>query len=176
MKTRMWILIGALFTLPAPAWTVEPESQSQTKPADVPALQLQTPQVQKIIRAAAQAHAAIGKAAPTTDPEIDSPWLVSGKPTAIPFRAPRRPHHVECDSFNCVAYTADEVALFSIPRAQFYGDQEGGDKTGDAWLSCQSRNNLLTTFQRYDKCRGITFALPPTLSGDTLVFAPSLSF
>ena len=76
----------------------------------------------------------------------------------IPFRAPRRVHHMDCDSFNCVAYTADDQALYTIPREQYFGIN--ADDPQEAWLSCQSGNDLLTTFERYDKCRGVTIGLP----------------
>jgi len=145
-----------------PAWSVEAAPPAKTAK---PVLSLQAPEVQKVIRAAAQA--------PSDTAQLNSaPTL--GDQVTIPFRAPRRPHHMECDNISCVAYTADDVALYTVPRAQYYGDRVHGDHAAGEWLSCQSRDNLLTTFQRYDKCRGITIGLPPLAVGDTLIAAPGI--
>jgi hypothetical protein len=123
--------------------------------------------VQKAIRAAA-------KAPPDTAAANAAPAVTLGEQVAIPFRAPRRPHHMECDNISCVAYTADGVALYTVPQAQYYGDRAPGGNAANEWLSCQSRDNLLTTFQRYDKCHGITIGLPPLAMGDTWIAAPGI--
>ena len=71
-----------------------------------------------------------------------------------------------------MAYTADDFALFSVPRDQYYGVASGG--LGEDWLSCQSHDDLLTTFERYDKCRGITIGLPPVGFGNVRLDLPKL--
>jgi len=76
----------------------------------------------------------------------------------IPFRASRRMHHMACGLSDCVAYNADGDALFTVPRDQYVGKR--GTTAADEWMSCQSSNDLLTTFERYDKCRGIGIGLP----------------
>jgi hypothetical protein len=81
---------------------------------------------------------------------------------------------VKCDNIDCIAYSADDAPLYSVPRSQYYGDRLEESKR-DAWLSCQSRDNLLSTFERYDKCRGVTIGLPLTF-GNPVIAAPGLSF
>ena len=76
----------------------------------------------------------------------------------IPFRSPRRMHHMDCGLADCVAYNADGDALFTVPREQYAG--KNGSSASDEWMSCQSSNDLLTTFERYDKCRGVGIGLP----------------
>jgi hypothetical protein len=163
MNTRTWMLIGALLAVAAPGWTAEPAA---AKP-DRPVLSLQAPEVQKVIRA-------VAKASPDATELKPASAVTLGDQVTIPFRAPRRPHHMECDNISCVAYTADDVALYTVPREQYYGERAPGVNAADEWLSCQSRDNLLSTFQRYDKCRGITVGLPPLALGDTLIAAPGL--
>jgi hypothetical protein len=122
--------------------------------------------VQTVIRAAA-ASAPNSQLAADLTASATRPALAD-----IPFRAPRRPHHMDCDSFNCVAYTADDEALYTIPRDQYFGVNSNDPQK--AWLSCQSGNDLLTTFERYDKCRGVSIGLP--LQGhDLIVDLPKLT-
>lgn len=101
-----------------------------------------------------------------TGPAITRPDLQS-----IPFRAPRRLHHMDCDSFDCVAYTADNQPLYTIPREQYLGINT--DNSKEAWLSCQSGDDLLTTFERYDKCRGVSIGLP-LQTHDVIVNLPKI--
>ena len=172
MKTHTWMLIGALLAVPALGFADEPAKPVAASKMFKPALNLQTAEVQKIIRESAKEqieNAAPASAAASPDP----PPVTLGQQVTIPFRAPRRLHHTQCDSFNCVAYTADGDALFSIPRDQYYG-QHGGDSAAK-WLSCQSHNDLLTVFERYDKCRGISVGLPPVSLGNVLLDLPGLS-
>ena len=82
-------------------------------------------------------------------------------------------HHMDCSLADCVAYTSDGDPLYTIPREQYFGVD--GDDLDDQWLSCQSGNDLLTTFERYDKCRGVTIGLPLEFQG-TLVSLPLVSF
>jgi hypothetical protein len=157
------MLIGTLMTGAAPGWPAEPAAPAQARE---PVLSLQAPEVQKVIRAAAKTPAGTAPSA--------APAVTLGDQATIPFRAPRRPHHIECDNISCIAYTADDVALYTVPRDQFYGERAPGEHSAGEWLSCQSRDNLLTTFQRYDRCRGITIGLPPLGVGDTLIAAPGI--
>jgi hypothetical protein len=186
MKTRTWMLIGALLAMPALGWSEEP-AKLAASPGAVPAavtvtkaerptLNLHTVEVQKIIRDSAQEQMAT--APPSADALMldQSPVAQLVDQVTLPFRAPRRPHHLACDSFNCVAYSADDVALYSVPREQFYGASAPGNDTKDAWLSCQSRDNMLSTFERYDKCRGVTIGLPPVALGNTVIAVPGLTF
>jgi hypothetical protein len=177
MKTRTWILVGTLLVLPVmgladdvPAAKPTPSvdgsiSQSAArKPAPL-ALDLKDESVQKVVRASAAAITG------PQQPLESAPLTMRPALQDIPFRAPRRPHHMDCDSFDCVAYTADDEALYSIPRDQYFG--VNSDDPEKAWLSCQSGNDLLSTFERYDKCRGVSIGLP--LQGhDVIVDLPKL--
>jgi hypothetical protein len=139
-----------------------------TTPA-APSFNLHDGNVQKIVAAAARQQT---ESAPARNADSDA--TAPTAPLEIRFKAPRRVHHLDCDSFDCVAYNADDIALFTIPREQYYGVH--GDKPADAWLACQSGNDLLTTFERYDKCRGITIGLPPAGFGNVSLDPPKLRF
>ena len=174
------MLIGALLAIPALGWSGEPakivHAAVALPKANEPALNLQAAEVQKIIRASAKEQAASAPLGPDTLVSYQPQMAKLGGEAMVPFRAARRPHHLVCDSFNCVAYTADDVALYGVPREQYYGQNEPGIDTKDGWLSCQSHGNLLTTFERYDKCRGITIGLPPVALGNTVIAVPGLTF
>lgn len=149
MKLRTLMLMSALLALPALSSASDP---AEAKPATTKtAFDLKAAKVQDVIRS----HASAQPAAEKADPSESAPTQLE----PLPFRAPRRVHHVDCDSFNCVAYTADDDALFSVPRDQYFG-VTGNGSTRDSWLACQSGNDLLTTFERYDKCRGVSVGIP----------------
>lgn len=154
MKMRTWMLVGTLLAMPA-------LSQAQEQPAAKPAATANAPSVkpkfdlknsgiQDVIRAAA--------ASSVDTPTQDEAALSGTEMEDLPFRAPRRLHHMDCDSLDCVAYTSDGVALYSIPREQYYGVH--GNNPREQWLSCQSGNDLLSTFERYDNCRGVSIGIP----------------
>jgi hypothetical protein len=190
MKTRTWMLIGALLAIPALGWSDEPAKPGASplsspgaipavaaiRKVDQPALNLQTLEVQKIIRASANEQMAAAPPASGVLAPDQAPVATLAGEVTLPFRAPRRPHHLVCDSFNCVAYSADDVALYSVPREQYYGQNAPDNFTKDAWLSCQSHDNLLSTFERYDKCRGVAIGLPPVALGNTVIAVPGLTF
>jgi hypothetical protein len=171
MNTRKWILSGVLLAFPVLGWS---DPASSAKP-EKPTFNIKSAQVQESIRAAARMHyEGSPQAAAAKSPDVVQP-IVLGNQTSIPFRVLRRPHHLKCDNIDCIAYTADDVALYSVPRSQYYGERTDGANSSDEWLSCQSRNNMLSTFERYDKCRGITIGLPLSF-GNTTIAAPGLSF
>ena len=149
-------------TQPAQRLTQEP-AKVANEPAMKPAFDLRTAKVQDVIRATAEAQVP-AKAEPGAEPSEVAP---------IHFRAPRRLHHMDCNSFTCVAFTADNEVLYTIPRDQYLGIRSGGNDGQDEWLSCQSGNNLLSTFERYDKCRGVSIGLPMT--HDLIVNLPLIS-
>lgn len=120
-----------------------------TKPAvDRPsaAFDLKDRRVQEILRASAASQPATSAPVPADAPALEP----------FPHRASRKVHRTECDLFACVAYAADGRVLFSIPREQVA--HPGRDDAG--WLSCQQVDDLLSTFERYDKCRGVMIGLP----------------
>jgi hypothetical protein len=155
MKPRTWLLL--LVTLSAPGFAQEPPK---------PDFDLKAQGVREAIRA----HAV----APIKAVDDTSSVVADKKIPPLQFRAPRRVHHVECDSFACTAYTADEVALFSVPRDQYFSLGNGGAIGNGAsprenWLACQSGNDLLSTFERYDKCRGVTIGIPVQTNDVTII-------
>lgn len=147
MNAREWLWIGTLLALPAWASAVEPAK---------PMFDLRNETVQGILRAAAAASETGEAQSPKTESKVQSEFA------EIRFRAPRRVHHTKCDSEDCVAYTADNEPLFSMSRDLRPGlDGMSTEQLDDAWLSCQDTHNLLSTFERFDRCRGIRVGPPP---------------
>lgn len=176
MKPYAWMLAGTFFCLPALA--LAQETQSNTTPAShaaqtapqesaSPQFDLDSASVRGIIRATATNQAGVEQESETAEASA----VIDRKD--LPFRAPRRMHHMKCDLTDCVAYTADGDALYTVPRDQYLGVNGGGTK--DDWLTCQSGNDLLTTFERFDKCRGVSIGLPVQVGG-TLLNVPLLDF
>ena len=181
--------MGALLTLPTLGQAQERSAANQSAGVRTPAAQespktpasaapfdLKNDSVQEVIRATAATSSEntddgfrLTSDATRKKPVENDPVPANKELKDIPVRAPRRPHHMGCDSFHCVAYTADGDALYTIPREQYYG--VSGDNPEDDWLSCQSGNNLLTTFERYDKCRGVSIGLPLQIN-DIMVNLP----
>ena len=164
MDTRHWKWIGAWLLMPALATAADtpaaqaaaPTAVANTDTRSVASLDLKDESVQRVLRAAVSSQQS------DAGHESEDPLLspMDQKLGALRFRAPRRVHHTECNSLDCVAYTADDEPLFTYPRDQMWRDQSlAGGK--DVWLSCQDGDDLLTTFERYDKCRGVTIGLPP---------------
>jgi hypothetical protein len=168
MKIQTWMLFGAILCLPALGSAQEAvlsAAQTDSKSSAPPQFDLRSARVQDVIRAAA---AGAQNQLKDIEPAPDKVDLQD-----LPFRAPRRMHHMKCDLADCVAYTADGDALYTVPRDQYLGVNGGGTK--DEWLTCQSGNDLLTTFERFDKCRGVSIGLPVQVGG-TLINLPLLDF
>jgi len=125
-------------------------------------LDLKAASVQQILRANATAQ--------STNASGASPQAAATRLPPLQFRAPRRVHHHECDAMDCTAYTSDGTALFSFPRDQMLVANE--KRNADAWLSCQQNDDMLSTFERYDKCRGVSIGLPPASLGNVEVKLP----
>lgn len=178
MKTRTRMLLVALLVMPAATWADETEKPAALDAkavetgyrASAPALKLglHDAAVQKVIQDSARQQINTGPVADTPD----QPLMTARGEMRLRFRAPRRADHITCDPLNCVAYTADDVALYTIPHEQYYGPH--GDTPGEEWLSCQSHDDLLSTFERYDKCRGISIGLPPVAFGNVQLDLPKL--
>jgi hypothetical protein len=164
------MLIGTLLCLPVPGLTQD-SKPSQTKPpsappasetsrvSEPPGFDLRNTHVQSVIRDNARAASAPSQTQTAQNLPADTIPSARGiEQQSLAFRAPRRVHHVDCGLSDCVAYNADGDALFTVPREQFVGTN--GNTASDEWLSCQSSNDLLTTFERYDKCRGVSIGLP----------------
>ena len=186
MKMSTWKVFGTLLCLPAFALAQEesstpaPAASAQVsrpapQPSNKPDFDLRNSSVQRVISANARAASApsqpqsvqykTGQDLPVTLTFVAGAIEQQG----IPFRASRRMQRMDCGLTDCVAYNADGDALFTIPREQYVGTN--GRTASDEWMSCQSSNDLLTTFERYDKCRGIGIGLPLRFH-DTIVKLP----
>jgi hypothetical protein len=158
MRIRWWIGLPGL--LPMLALAAEPAPAPTTTPVvddsglTAASLDLKNFAVQEIVRAAAAAQS---EASPPQTAAADAAKATVERLPELRFRAPRRVHHQECDSFNCVAYTADDEPLFSVPRDQAIQALDGAE---NQWLACQQIDDMLSTFDRVDKCRGISIGLP----------------
>jgi hypothetical protein len=180
MKVGTWMLFGSLLCLPAPGLTQEPRSAiplataitptSQPAPQSSakPEFDLRNSSVQGVIRANARAAAAPSQPQSAQNLPVNF-TLAAGamEQQGVPFRAPRRTQRLDCGLSDCVAYDADGDALFTVPREQYVGTR--GKTAADEWLSCQSSNDLLTTFERYDKCRGVSIGLPLKISDSDII-------
>jgi hypothetical protein len=162
MPDRQWIAV--LLLLPVIAYADEPAKPATSSTARTPAsFNLKDAAVQNIVRATASDnfHAVANQES------VGVVNTLNEKLGDIRFRAPRRLHHTECDAFDCTAYTADDQPLYSFPRQQM-------SNRGDDWLSCQSGNDLLTTFERYDECRGVRVGQPPLRVGGVELRLPKI--
>ena len=159
MKARecLWVALLAL-----PVWT------SAAEPAK-PGFDLRNESVQGILRTAAAASESTEALTPKNESKVQAELA------DIRFRAPRRVHHTKCDGEDCVAYTADNEALFSMNR-ELRKDlgAMSNEQLDDAWLSCQDTNNLLSTFERFDRCRGIRIGTPPLNLGGAQLKLPKI--
>src|SRR5215216_3820806 len=106
MKTPACIAVCVLLAMPAfasPPEKVQPLAATQPDTATAkPTFDLKAAGVQAAIRAAAASEPVDPNKADTTEPAAAGDELLS-----LTFRAPRRAHHMDCDSFACVAYSAD---------------------------------------------------------------------
>jgi len=75
----------------------------------------------------------------------------------LPVKSRTLPLHFDCLLLDCIAYDAAGNELYTIPREQYYGADEN---RADAWLSCQSGNDMLSTFERFKGCRGVSLGIP----------------
>jgi hypothetical protein len=139
MRSRHWLLLFAL------ALPLTIDAAENARPA-TPALDLKDLRIQKILQASAASQPAESRT------EAAAPVLMS-----LPPPSPRRVHRTECDFLQCVAYASDGRVLYSFPREQV---SHPSRDDSDGWLSCQQIDDLLSTFERYDKCRGISTGLP----------------
>jgi hypothetical protein len=147
------LLLSALLMLPACGWS----DDKPATPADEkkPTFTLSDAEVRKIVRAAANRKVEGFRF--VKDPQVATDIPPSA--TAARFqplaRLPRATRVVfECRSLTeaCGAYDYDGNYLYSVPREQVYPNSTGGS---DDWLACQSGDDMLSTFERFDRCRGI---------------------
>ncbi len=133
---------------PAPA-AKPPADESQKAP-----LTLDNPAVRKTLREAARQLASDAKSQENQDEKIPTAEIPAAKLTAAFRLEPRerQPVVVECRVFDCLGYDATGKVVRTMPPPA-----QGGlmSTDADAWYSCQSGNNMLSTFERFDQCSGI---------------------
>ena len=81
-----------------------------------------------------------------------------------------------CAGNDCLAYAKDGSVLYPVSRDQLFDHDIISDskRASEQWLSCQQGNDLLSTFERFDKCRGVTIGLPAAKLDNVEVLLPPL--
>jgi hypothetical protein len=172
MNARTWLLVMLAGPLLASAQSA-PEATAASSEADARAASagvpstahpatgsfaITDPEVRRVLRDAAISSVAGADSASSVPTDVVPPR--EGL-EALRFRALRRAVRMECDAADqCTAFDADGRALYTVARDGGGRYDAWTSNTYDQWLSCQSTNNMLTTFERFDKCRGITIGLP----------------
>lgn len=174
MNARALLWIGVLTLAPLTSRAAEPAGVPTPAAAATPAkpapgaFDLKNSAVQDLLRSTAAS-------ASEDAPSPDAAAAHDEKLVDLRFRGPRRPQYMECDSRDCTAFTKDKEPLYTISREQMGGQSIYSDHSFDQWLSCQQGNDLLSTFERFDKCRGITIGLPPLPFRDVEIRLPPLA-
>lgn len=136
-------------TDPAPPATPPPE-KSEKAP-----LALEIAEVRKTLREAARLLASESEPEKHSIHENSTEDVPATK-VAAAFRLEppqRQPVVVECRVFECLGYDASGKVIGSVPPPERFGYLSTRDP--DDWYSCQSRNNMLSTFERLDECSGV---------------------
>lgn len=167
MKSPPWMLFGLLLALPAIGWSQEKSEHSviTTKPAanavtppERSHFRVNDENVRRILLAAAR------DTSTENADELETPDSAGDPPSDLTRRLAlkfndRRVDHVDCDALQCAAYSRSGDLLYTTPRNPTFGES---DLPADhsAWLSCQDSNDLLSTFERFDLCRGLRAGVP----------------
>jgi hypothetical protein len=127
----------------------------QPMPAAKPTFDLRSDALKKIVRATAADAPVATQPASATEPAS----VVAAKIGPLPMRKRSTPTSVNCDGIgsDCAALDANGNELYRIPRWQVFGMNPGDPSTPSP---CQSSNNMLSTFERADRCRGVGVLLP----------------
>ncbi len=161
MNARQCLLL-ALLSLPSAGLADDP---GRTTPASVRAIapasdaaqpdrkriDLTDPRVREIVRATAASHSR-ALPAPAAQAEVASEehgWQVALR--ASEARATRPAQYGQCEGDGCTAYSANGEPLVRYQR-NLTGLVFTGDREFDHWLSCQQDDDMLTTFERYERC------------------------
>lgn len=142
--------------LSAQCWATDsaPPAMPSEKPEKAP-LALESSEVRKTLREVAREVASEAGPEKNSLRENATEEIPATK-VATSFRLEppqRQPVVVECRVFECLGYDATGKVLGSVPPPERSGYLSTNDP--DAWYSCQSRNNMLSTFERLDECSGI---------------------
>jgi hypothetical protein len=157
-------LLLALALLPLVALSQTPPAEAPV-PASVPGkplLSMSGTELRDMARDVARTRAESPDANASRDAQgADADPESSSRTTAVlgplPMRARKVAVRYECLLHDCKAYDADGNVLYSVPRTTI----AGADKlTEDQWLACQSGDDMLSTFERFDQCRGVGLLVP----------------
>ena len=153
MTTRTWIIPPLLLLVSIAVADDKPAPRSA--PAAKPTFDLNDTALRKIVRETA-ANAAAAKQSDSTPEPASS---VAAQIGTLPMRKGKTPITVNCDGIavDCAALDANGNELYRVPRWQVFGINSGDPTMASP---CQSSNNLLSTFERADRCRGIGLLLP----------------
>jgi hypothetical protein len=177
MNARTLLRIGALLLTPLGIGAAEPDTRGITPPGVATAASAPAPGAFDLKNAAVQSLLRTTAVSATQSaPLPDASEARHENLAELRFRGPRRPQYMECDSRDCTAFTKDHDPLYTLSREQMR--DQGSFTEGnsfDQWLSCQQGNDLLSTFERFDKCRGITIGLPPLQFRDVEIRLPPVA-
>jgi hypothetical protein len=144
------MLLAILLSLPATGWSQDAAVRgADPKPVPPASFSISSEKIREILRARAHEQAT------ATEGEASKPAM--SKLLALTFASDARVDHVECDALNCYERAKDGRILRTTSRDRNFG-QVPGRSGSDAWLSCQDTDNMLSTFERYDNCRGMGVA------------------
>jgi hypothetical protein len=154
MTTRTWIVLPFLLVVAIAVANDNPVAQSA--PGAKPTFDLDNSALRKIVREAAAKNAV---ATPRSDSNTESASAVAAQIGTLPMRKGKTPITVNCDGIavDCDALDANGNELYRVPRWQVFGVNSGDPSMASP---CQSSNNLLSTFERADRCRGVGLLLP----------------
>jgi hypothetical protein len=184
MNSRTWLLLFAFAGLPVVEVFGEELEQTRvtvdTTAAPVgpakPNFDLSDAEMKRLLRRATTA--------PQADPRVVEFWLAAWRAPAsetrrkieVPTNPQRlRPAVVECGAINenCAAYDADGKYLRAVPRPPgpptFAESNYGADSAG-----CLGSNDMMSIFEREQRCRGIGRVIPSFWEPSSLRFAPPL--
>jgi hypothetical protein len=175
MKMGTGILFVVLLAMPAIGWSQAESARAETtpmtgpaKPANAaPAFRASDPGVRELLRAWARIASQ-----PATSSGTEPALTRTAALLQASIKAPRRVDRLECGALTCYARSRDGELLYSKPRDWQQGGVSVADSTSDAWLSCQDTNNMLSTFDRYDACRGISLGSPMPWTGVGIARTP----
>jgi hypothetical protein len=135
--------------LAAHCWASDPVASDTPAAEQRPRLTLDNPEVRKTLRESARELASDQKAG-------EIPATKVAATIRLPVVSLRRPVVVECRLFDCLGYDASGKVISTLPPPASPAVLSTDDP--DDWYSCQSRYNMLSTFERADTCAGIRTA------------------
>ena len=153
MTTRTWIVLPLLLVVSVAIADDKPAPESARTAK--PTFDLGNAALRKIVRETAANATSAMPPASSTEPAS----RVAAQIGMLPMRKGKTPITVNCDGIaaDCAALDANGNELYRVPRWQVFGVNSGDPSMASP---CQSSNNLLSTFERADRCRGVGLLLP----------------